>query len=304
MMYTRRKVLFHLVRELGNPSNVVIQKSMFLLANSIQTKDKLYDFFPDRRGCYSLRLRSDYHYLADSGYLEEDYENKTYRANELDEYTCRITFFIDKEIASEIKRIAAFVGGHTEKELIEQTYRSDPFYAIRSDIVDSLDLDENFHESLEEEKSHVANSEKALYTIGYEGRSIDGFLNELIKRNIRTLFDVRKNAYSMQTEFSAQPLRKALDEAGIAYVHCPEVGIATDKRQELLPNGRQSELFEWYKENILPRSRGFVDKAFSRFENGSIAFMCYEKDPLDCHRSRLSDYCLNEESRFVKVIHI
>lgn len=304
MMYTRRKVLFHLVKELGNPSNVVIQKSMFLLTNSICTKDKLYDFFPDKRGCYSLRLRSDYHYLADSGYLEEDYENKTYRASNLDEYTCKITFYIDKEIASEIQNIASFVNNHTEKELLEKAYNRDPFYAIRSDIVDSLNLDKSFHESLKEEKDYVANSEKALYTIGYEGRSIDGFLNELIKRNIKTLFDVRKNAYSMQFEFSAQPLRQALDEAGINYVHCPEVGIATDKRQELLPSGRQVELFDWYKANILPKSRAFVDKAFSQFENGNIAFMCYEKNPLDCHRSRLSEYCLNEESRFVKVIHI
>ena len=304
MMYTRKKVLYNLIKQLGNPSNVVIQKSMFLLTHCNYGCDCLYDFFPAKRGCYSIRLRSDYHSLTDADYLEEDYEQSRFRVVPKDEYTERITFFVDSETNNAIRSVVEIVNGMEEDDLIRYTYSLEPYYAIRSEIASSLNIGPEFDRKLLNAKTEVWESEHALYTIGYEGRSIDGFLNELIRRNIKTLFDVRKNAYSMQFEFSAQPLKKALEEAGIEYLHCPEVGIESGKRQELLPVGKQSELFEWYKENVLPKSRRFVDKALYAFESGSIAFMCFEKDPMDCHRSRLADYCLATDGKFSKVIHV
>lgn len=304
MMYTRKKVLYNLIKELGNPSNVVIQKSMFLLTHCFDGCENLYDFFPDKMGCYSIRLRSDYHSLTDEDYLDEDYATDRYCVKQKDEYTSRITFFVDKEILEAICKVVSIVKDMEEEDLIKYTYNQDPYYAIRSEIVQSLNMGLEFSSKLVAEKEYVEESEKALYTIGYEGRSIDGLLNELIKRNIKTLFDVRKNAFSMQREFSKQSLVEASKEAGIEYVHCPEVGIVSGKRQELLPKGRQSELFEWYKDNVLPNCQRFVDKSLAAFEDGNIAFMCYEKDPMDCHRSRLADYCLSKNSGFMKVIHI
>ena len=304
MMYTRKKVLFHLIKELGNPSNVEIQKSMFLLTHSNYGCENLYDFFPHKMGCYSIRLRSDYHSLADEDYLEEDYDTNRYRVKEKGEYSARITFFIDKETDAAIKKVVETVSAMQEEDLIRYTYSLEPYYAIKSEIVSSLNMDDDFLSRLADAQSDVNDETHAIYTIGYEGRSIDGLINELIKRNIRTLFDVRKNAFSMQREFSKQSLVEATSEAGIDYVHCPEVGIVSDKRQELLPEGRKDELFDWYKANVLPTSRRFVDKALAAFDNGSIAFMCYEKDPMDCHRSRLADYCLSSDARFSKVVHI
>ena len=304
MMYTRKKVLYNLIKELGNPSNVEIQKAMFLLTRCNYGFDNLYDFFPHRMGCYSIRLRSDYHHLADEDYLEVDYETNRYCVKPKDEYTTRITFFVDKEMSASIRNTAEMVRRMGEMDLIKYTYSLEPYYAMRSEILDGLNMDDDFFRRLDQERSEVDESAHAIYTIGYEGRSIDGLLNELIKRNIKTLFDVRKNAFSMQREFSKQSLVEATAESGIEYLHCPEVGIVSDKRQELLPSGRQNELFEWYKNNVLPMSQRFVNKALAAFENGSIAFMCYEKDPMDCHRSRLADYCLSRESRFSEVIHI
>lgn len=304
MMYTRRKVLFNLINQLGNPSNVEIQKAMFLLVNNDYISEKLYDFFPNKRGCYSIRLKSDYHFLCDSGYLDEDYDKKTYKIANLDEYTKLIEFAINKEILEQIRKIATYVNTHTTEELIKYTYDLAPSYAVRSTLIDSLHMNNSTLSRIEEENLAIKNSEHAIYTIGYEGRSIDNFLNELIKRNISTLFDVRKNAYSMQFEFSAKPLKEALNEANIKYIHAPDVGIITEKRQELLPSGRQEELFAWYTDNILPHCGAFVNSAYSEFQNGNVAFMCYEKNPLDCHRSRIADFCLQRNSNFNKVIHI
>lgn len=302
MMFTRRKVLYNLIRELGNPNNVVIQKAMFLMTRSYYEEAKLYDFFPHKRGCYSLRLSCDYHYLADNGFLNENFENEKYKV--VENYTNSMDFHLDKKSLDIIRNLAEKVSSMEEEELVKYTYEQYPFFAIRSEIVSELDLGEPVLSGINNEIGRVKESEHALYTIGYEGRSIDNLINELISRNIYMLVDVRKNAYSMQHEFSGHFLKVAMEEAGISYVHCPDVGIRSDKRQELLPNGKQEELFDWYKSEVLPHSRSFVDKSYSWFKHGSIAFMCYEKDPFDCHRSRLADYCIKCEPGFSKVIHI
>lgn len=304
MMYTRKKVLYNLIKELGNPSNVVIQKSMFLLTRGNYGCEGLYDFFPDKMGCYSIRLKTDYHSLADEDYLEEDYSTSKYKVKVKDEYNTRITFFVGNEIVEAIRKVAKLANGMEEEDFIRYAYEQDPYYAIRSEIVSSLKIGSDFNSLLMSKKRDIEESERALYTIGYEGRSIDGLLDELLRRNIKTLFDVRKNAFSMKREFSKQSLYEASMEAGIEYIHCPEVGIISGKRQELLPKGRQDELFEWYKENVLPKSQRFVDKAVASFKGGNIAFMCFEKNPMDCHRSRLADYCLTMDKSFPKVVHL
>lgn len=302
MMYTRRKVLYNLIRELGNPNNVVIQKAMFLLTRSYFDGTKLYDFFPHKRGCYSLRLSGDYHYLADNGFLYEDFDTEKYKV--VDSYTNSMDFFLDKNSQEIIRNFAKKISSMDEYELVKYSYEQYPFFAIRSEIVSELEIGEPFLSDINTEIERVKESEHALYTIGYEGRSIDNLISELISRNIYMLVDVRKNAYSMQHEFSGHFLKLAMEEAGISYIHCPEVGIRSDKRQELLPMGMQEELFAWYKDQVLPLSSAFVEKSYLWFKKGSIAFMCYEKDPSDCHRSRLADYCLKIEPRFSKVIHI
>ena len=45
-------------------------------------------------------------------------------------------------------------------------------------------------------------SKAVLFTVGYEGRTLDAYLDLLIRNNVKILCDVRKNPFSMKYGFS------------------------------------------------------------------------------------------------------
>ncbi|WP_322789506.1 DUF488 domain-containing protein [Bartonella elizabethae] len=57
-----------------------------------------------------------------------------------------------------------------------------------------------------------------FFTIGYEGKSLDHYLNCLIENNVKTLCDVRKNPISRKHCFSKRQLEKAISNIGIKYM--------------------------------------------------------------------------------------
>ncbi|MGY9014452.1 MAG: DUF488 family protein [Rhodospirillales bacterium] len=53
-----------------------------------------------------------------------------------------------------------------------------------------------------------------LFTIGYEGKTLERFLNQLVQHRIRVLCDVHRNPVSMKFGFSKNRLRKAVNAMG------------------------------------------------------------------------------------------
>ncbi|MDG5800640.1 DUF488 domain-containing protein [Marinilabiliaceae bacterium ANBcel2] len=92
-----------------------------------------------------------------------------------------------------------------------------------------------------------------MFTIGYEGISLEQYINKLIVNDIKVLCDVRKNSFSMKYGFSKKQLKTTCDGVGIAYIHIPEVGIESDKRQELNTQADYDKLFKIYKTDTLPQ---------------------------------------------------
>jgi len=121
-----------------------------------------------------------------------------------------------------------------------------------------------------------------ILTIGYEGRKIDEFLSIIIKNKVRLLIDVRRNAFSRKPGFSKSHLKDILEKQGISYLHLPELGIETSRRQNLTQNGF-TKLFEIYalelatKEDLLKSIRSLAQK-------NRVALMCFEAKEEDCHR--------------------
>lgn len=82
-----------------------------------------------------------------------------------------------------------------------------PFYAIRSDIVKEYG-DPELEETINRYREKIKNGHpRGLYTVGYQGFSIDGFARTLIIHHIKYLVDARKNAFSMRPEFCGNRLR-------------------------------------------------------------------------------------------------
>ncbi len=145
-------------------------------------------------------------------------------------------------------------------------------------------MDKKEMKNLEQEKPSQMNY--AFFTIGYEGESFENYLNRLIKNNVNLLCDVRKNAFSRKYGFSKKILSKTLDEIGICYIHMPELGIVSEKRQTLNSQADYDLIFHDYEVYTLKENRIALEKLYKLFRKyRRIAITCFEADPNMCHRN-------------------
>lgn len=130
-----------------------------------------------------------------------------------------------------------------------------------------------------------------LWTIGYEGKSLERYLNQLLRAGITLLCDVRRNAYSRKYGFSKSTLKAACECMGIRYEHLPQLGIASERRRDLADAGDHARLFAEYVERDLPRRGELLDLIvrWIREESQRVALTCFESEPGHCHRHCIAD---------------
>ena len=80
-----------------------------------------------------------------------------------------------------------------------------------------------------------------IFTIGYEGATMGEFLSALQEARVGQVIDVRAVPNSRRPGFSKTPLRNALAEAGIGYVHLRALGTPAAGRAAARA-GRKAEL--------------------------------------------------------------
>lgn len=138
------------------------------------------------------------------------------------------------------------------------------------------------------ERSDPEASVTKVFTIGYEGRSLDGLIRELTTRGIEQLIDVRQRASSRKPGFSKTALRSGLEEAGISYHHMPELGSPGDVRRALREGGSVTAFMREYGAYLDTREEayGMLRELVLRRPS---AMMCFERDRAQCHRSILAD---------------
>jgi len=188
-----------------------------------------------------------------------------------------------------------------EKEIINFVYSNYPYYSLKSEIIDkylNIDIIEGLNKKYK-------NSSEKLFTIGYEGISIDEYLNKLILNNVKVLCDVRKNPISMKYGFSKKQLKDYCSKLGIEYIHIPELGIESNKRKNLNTDEDYNLLFEEYKTETLPFKRDFLVRIIEliRIYN-RVALTCFESDHKHCHRNKVSEELLNFKTFKYPVEHL
>lgn len=284
-MYYRRKILLSLIQVFESElEKIQLQKLLFLYTR-FQKERKTYDFVPYKYGCFSFQANSDLSTLKKYGIVSET--TKSWKKEDDVSYLNELTKE-DKKIISDFRIIYA---NKSSDDLIKLTYKRYPYFAINSTIAKDY-LDETEFENLNNYRSFE--EETILFTIGYEGISLESYLNKLIKNNIKVLCDVRKNALSMKYGFSKTQLKNACNGVGIDYVHIPEVGIDSDKRQELKTQNDYDCLFVEYKEKNLKKSIDSQTKILNLLiQNKRIALTCFEADICQCHRKHLSEAITN-----------
>ena len=150
-----------------------------------------------------------------------------------------------------------------------------------------------------------------IYTVGYEGKSLDQFITILQTNKIDTLIDVRFSVESQyKPEFSGNLLARELQRNGIKYAHRKEFGVPYEWQNPYKEGAIPFEcLDKYYRWNVKKNTdfKAFLDGVK---ENGKTALMCYERyatakreQTISCHRSILAAI-MQETGEFKEVVHL
>ena len=126
-----------------------------------------------------------------------------------------------------------------------------------------------------------------IFTIGYEATTMAEFLAALKDAGVERVIDVRAVPNSRRPGFSKNPLRAALAEIGIDYVHLRALGTPADGRAAARA-GRTKDLERIYAGQLqTPEAMAEGAKMLDLAADKPSALLCYERDPAACHRTLL-----------------
>lgn len=113
------------------------------------------------------------------------------------------------------------------------------------------------------------------------------FLAVLAEAGVKRVIDVRALPLSRRPGFSKSPLRAALEEAGIEYVHLKALGTPSEGRSAARA-GRHADLERIYAGQLeLPEAIVQAEQMRELAAEKPSALLCYEREPAGCHRSLL-----------------
>ena len=142
-----------------------------------------------------------------------------------------------------------------------------------------------------------------LFTIGYEGVGIDSWINILKQNRISLVVDVREKPISRKKGFSKKNLYDVLNSNNINYLHIGTLGSPSDLRSDLHATQNYPAFFGKYL-CYLRKQSDVLKTIIGKASRNSTCLMCFEKDPLKCHRSVITDYLTSIYPNDVKVEHL
>ena len=228
-----------------------------------------YDFVPHRSGPHSFQVCHDVKGLQEAGLLSGGHPDQLSVAPSERAQVSRVVQTLPRRAAKGVEAILRAYGGMPPDQLSHDVSRRYPWYGqgtCRSPTPTQL----------------------AIHTVGYEGRTVDDFLNHLIRSGIRQLIDVRKNALSRKYGFGGKTTARLCAEVGIAYVHVPALGIPSTMRMDLSSLAAYDRLFDLYETTVLPDADDSIAAVADLCIQKPSALMCLEASANQCHRGRLA----------------
>ena len=123
-----------------------------------------------------------------------------------------------------------------------------------------------------------------LFTIGYQGATVERLVETLAAADVSILIDTRETPMSRRPEFRRKSLEATLSDAGIRYLSVPALGAPKLLRARV---GDWDVFAEGYRERL-----GFVREELERIlplvTAERACLLCFEADPDACHRSLLA----------------
>lgn len=278
MLFDRQKRLLALLDAIGGQArNLDFQKLLFVHCQQAG-EAAAYEFVPYKFGAFSFTSYADRRKLMERGLIEDDEQH--WKLTEAGRKAIKSTRATTTLLATFAQQHGTLRGD----ALVADTYRRFPYYATRSEIADRV-LAGDTASLRRIAAARPARSPAGMATIGYEGRSLENYLNELLRSGVTLLCDVRRNPISRKYGFSKGTLAKGCEGVGIRYAHLPELGIASDKRQHLEEQADYDLLFKDYEKHALPKQSPALETIRAWVAAGErVALTCYERAPGQCHR--------------------
>ena len=266
-LYNRQKVLLNTIENL-NEKNInsrrAIVKSLFLLKeeHNIDAKMPFYHFFAYKQGPFSHLCFDDLRKLRDNNFIDQEETTITSKGKEVLNDVGRTH---NQTIKTMLNKFS------TEKKITDYIYQKYPEYTIKSELI--------------EQKPNKFFP--GFFTIGYEGKDIDQFLNVLVSNQIELLIDIRRNPFSMNFIYIRDTLMKKLKDVGIDYLHIPELGIESEERKNLNTKADYDQLFMKYRQTLIIKEV-YINRIIELGTTKRIALLCFEADCNFCHRGEVA----------------
>ena len=280
-MLTRQKILLSILKAVDRPVNrLELMKWSFLLRHESKTQGgaSFYDFLPFHYGPFSFSLYQEIEKLQDQGFVKQSDDTHW-------EIGVVAGQSPDRELENDATTLAKLHASKSVDNLLDEIYSKYPQFTVNS-------------KRLRLAKRAVA--APAVYTSGYEGLSIDGFLNRLIESGVQQLVDVRRNPIARRFGFHKSTLKRLCESLDIAYFHLPELGIPSDKRRSLETQDDYDRLFADYCQTTLESEEIAIDSVTDLVKSKPSVLVCMEAKPQCCHRSHLAKVVSNRSRLQVK----
>jgi uncharacterized protein (DUF488 family) len=142
-----------------------------------------------------------------------------------------------------------------------------------------------------------------LFTVGYEGREIDGFVTRLINHAVNCLLDVREVPLSRKPGFSKTTLAQRLAHDNITYVHFRQLGSPKFAREKLKLDNDYEAFFATMEKHLSDKQDA-IKGAYAYVANNTCCLMCYERVADTCHRKVVANKIKEWNGNGLKIKHI
>ena len=283
-MYYRRRIFLAFLELHGRGMEKVrLQKLLFLFS---QNQEKpAYHFVPCKYGCYSFQAAEDARILSGHyGFIQatEKHYSLTPCGMRRDSLAR-----LDGISRGRMEQIYKAYGKLSKDDLIYRIYETHPFYAINSKLLGQAKF-KPLRAAVQKKRPEAHGEPPDLYTIGYEGISIEQYVTRLMEHCVSTLLDVRRNPFSMKFGFSKAQLQRITRECGIEYRHFPMLGIESGHRKGLETHADYKRLFAKYRRSLARKEDDLDAIEDILRKHARVALTCFEQDHAWCHRTPLA----------------
>jgi uncharacterized protein (DUF488 family) len=260
--------------ESGTPiTRTRLMKLLFLVRHEtiIPSTGAFYDFLPYQYGPYSFAADRDLWELMRNGVAVGDKLQLTEwrQAEALTAYEA-----LAAPVRVQVRELVDRYRSWSDHQLIDHVYAKYPNYTVlskRPGVYPSRQV-----------------AAPAVYTLGYEGSSVDAFLRASIVHGLARIIDVRNNPVSRRYGYSKATLLGLCDKIGVEYAHVPGLGVPAAERQSLGDAASYGMLLDRYERETLPRRAGDLARVSAMMREKASALLCFEADATRCHRGRLA----------------